>query len=200
MNQILSNTTVLIAAVSAMWIIWLFLIKLQGEPGGELQIDVDFVGQQNNNWLIEVSTILTNRSLVRYRYGAFRLNVRYLLPTDTIKDGSERANYQLFCPRTIDNQDKRVSNGVRHFDNVEYIDPGLSFRHSYITFVPAEATFVWVQCELLFPSWYQLLKWRKLQDKIKKKEKLRPEDKEKVRKKNGQKLFKVPKEVASQAL
>jgi hypothetical protein len=191
MNQIISNTTLLIAAVSAMWIIWLFLTRRQGEPGGELQINVEFVGQQNDNSLIEVSAILTNRSLVRHRYGGFRLKVRYLLPDDKIEDGEDKLNYQLYCPRTID---KRINKTHRFFANAEYIDPGSSFRHSYITFVPAKATFVWVQCELLFPSWYQLLKWRKLQDKLKKKENLKPEDKKKLRLKNAQKLFKVPKE------
>jgi hypothetical protein len=193
MNQIISNTTLLLAAVSAMWIIWLFLTKRQGEPGGELQIHVDFVGQQNDNWLIEVSAILTNRSLVRHRYGAFRLKVRYLLPDDIIKDGVKKLNYQLYFPRTIDEGANRINKKPRFFANAEYIDPGLSFRHSYITFVPAKATFVWVQCELLFPSWYQLLRWRKLQDKLKNKEVLLPEDKQKLRLKNAQKLFKVPK-------
>src|SRR5438128_741347 len=121
MNQIISNTTLLIATVSAVWIIWLFLTRRQGEPGGELQINVDFVGQQDDKWLIEVSAILTNRSSVRHRYRDFRLKVRYFLPTDKIEDGEDWLNYQLSCPRTIDDRDKHISKKHRFFANAAYI-------------------------------------------------------------------------------
>ena len=173
MNQILSITPLVVAIVSAMWVYWHFLIRREGEPGAEIEINVDFVGQQESKWLIEVSAILTNRSFVRHDYQDFQLKIRYLLPTDEVTDGSEKINFQLNFPRIID---ERLSERCRYFANVAYIDPRLSFRHSYITFIPAEATFIWVQCKLLFPTKRHWLLWKK-----------------KMEMKNTQRLFKVPK-------
>jgi hypothetical protein len=68
MNEILSITPLLFALVSAVWVYWHFLIRREGEPGAEIEINVDFVGQQKAKWLIEVSAILTNRSYVRHKY------------------------------------------------------------------------------------------------------------------------------------
>lgn len=178
MDQILSITPLLFAIVSAMWIYWHFLIKREGEPGAEIEINVDFVGQQKDKWLIEVSAILTNRSYVRHNYHDFQLKVRYLLPNDEVADGGDKINFQLNFTRTID---ERIAGKCRFFANAAYIDPRLSFRHSYITFIPAEATFIWLQCKLLFPTKRRRLGWKK-----------------QLAMKNTQRLFKVPKEMASQ--
>ena len=62
-------------------------------------------------------------------------------------DGDERIQFQLCCNRTID---ERISGSKRRFANVAYIDPRLTFRHSYVTFVPGDATFIWLQCSLRF--------------------------------------------------
>lgn len=179
MNQLISMTPLLVALVSAMWVLWHFLIRREGEPGAEIEIKVDFVGKQKEKWLIEVSAILTNRSYVRHEYKDFQLRVRYLLPDDEVIDGDEKkVNLQIHFPRTIDD---RVNRKCRFFANAAYIDPRLSFRHSYITFIPADATFIWVQCKLLFPAKRHHLGWTK---------KLEP--------KNTQRLFKVPAEPASE--
>jgi hypothetical protein len=186
MNQVLSITPLLFAIISAVWFYWLFISRREAEPGAELQINVDFVGQQKAKWLIEVSAILTNRSLVRHRYLDFRVNIRYLLPADEIVDGKievvddkiKDLHYQTNFPHTID---ERIPKGEkRYFANAEYIDPKLSFRHSYITFVPAEATFILVQCNLQFPTRRRWLRWKKDYER-----------------KNAQRLFKVPKEAVN---
>src|ERR1700686_4720666 len=125
--------SVFVAVISAAWILWLFLLRREAEPGAELDPDVEFLGKQNGKWLIEVVAKLTNRAGVRHWYRQFRVVVRYLLPDDDIFDGEKKLNYQLYCQRSIDD---RV-NDSRYFSNASYIDPHLTFRHSYITFVPA---------------------------------------------------------------
>jgi hypothetical protein len=153
------------------------LIRREGEPGAEIEINVDFVGWQKDKWLIEVSTVLTNRSFVRHEYRDFQLKVRYLLPDDEVSDGDEKIYFQLNFSRTID---ERIGGQCRFFANAAYIDPRLSFRHSYITFIPAEANFIWVQCRLLFPTKRRWLGWKK-----------------KLEVKNTQRLFKVAEERTS---
>jgi hypothetical protein len=164
--------TPLFALVGALWAVGMFLMKREADPGAELEIQLDFAGRQGGSWLIEVAAILRNQGFVRHWYHDFRVVVRYLLPDDPIIDGEAKIHYQLNCRRTID---ERISGARRLFANASYIDPRLTFRHSYVTFVPADATFVWVQCSLAFPgrlSWYN---WKKV-----------PETK------NVQRLFRVP--------
>lgn len=118
------------------------------ESGAELQLDVFVVGAQDGQRLIEVVATLANRSSVRRPYRDFRVIVRYLLPTDPIRDADASLQHQLEFPHSIDS---RINGGERTFANAESIDPGVTSRHSYITFVPAEATFLMVRCSVEFP-------------------------------------------------
>jgi hypothetical protein len=71
---------------------------------------------------------------------------------DPIVDGGSELAHQIVVPHTIDS---RIGGTKRFFANAEYIDPRLTFRHSYVTFVPAEATFLLVQCSLEFPTLFR---------------------------------------------
>jgi hypothetical protein len=135
------------SGVAALWIIWQFLVRREGVPGAELGIDAVFVGRQDHQWLIEVVAVLANRGFVRHDYSDFSITVRYFLPEDEIRDGEAAIHYQLECERTID---QRIGGKKRTFANVAYIEPRLTFRHSYITFVPADSTFIWLQCRMKF--------------------------------------------------
>jgi hypothetical protein len=162
----------LVGLVSAGWVLWLFLLRREAEPGAELDLDVEFVGKQDGKWLIEVVANITNRASVRHWYRQFRVVVRYLLPEEEIIDGEERLNYQVVCKRSIDD---RINGYPRYFSNASYIDPRLTFRHSYVTFIPAEATFLWVQLKLKFPRRDVWKPWKRVEEL-----------------KNSQRLFKVP--------
>lgn len=152
--------------VGAGWSYWKFVIQRANEPATDIDIGVNFVGKQQGQWIIEVTVTLENKSLVRLRYEDFQLTVRYLLPEDGVEDGGPKVNHQLRAWRTID---ERIGGGKRYFSNVEYINPKQVFRQRYITYVPGDTTFVWIQTKFFFQ-----LKGR-----------------EKV---NSQKIFGVPKE------
>jgi hypothetical protein len=67
------------------------------------------------------------------------------MPRDEVKDGGEKIKYQLYFPKkNIDATKKRC------FENVGYINPKQEFNHRYITSIPSNATFVWIQCKFLF--------------------------------------------------
>lgn len=139
------------SVVVATWVLVQFFLRREAEPGAELQLDVYFVGRQHSQRLIEVVATLSNRGFVRHRYSDFRVNVRYLMAEDPIVDGGRELAHQLVAPHTIDS---RINGTKRYFANAAYIDPRLTFRHSYVTFVPAEATFLLVQCSLEFPTFF----------------------------------------------
>ena len=131
----------------AVWVYWIYLRRRENEPATDIDLELAFVGIQDHQWIIEVTAILENKSLVRHAYRDFQLAIRYLLPEDKVADGPAKIGYQLNCPHTID---KRITPGSRNFENAAYINPKQRFLHRYITSVPERATFVWVQCKFIF--------------------------------------------------
>lgn len=129
------------------WAYRKFIYQRENEPATDIDIDLKFVGIQDNKWIIEITSFLRNQSLVRHEYKDFQVSVRYLLPEDKVEDGDEGILYQLNFPRSID---ERISGKKRFFGNVEYINPKQEFNHRYITSIPINATFVWIQCKFLF--------------------------------------------------
>ena len=133
--------------VGAVWVYRKYIAQREREPATDIDIDVRFVGIQDGKWIIEITSVLENKSLVRHSYENFRVSVRYLLPEDEVLDGPDRIKYQLTFPSTID---ARIDGKKRFFANVNYINPRQKFNHRYITYVPSNATFVWVQCQFFF--------------------------------------------------
>lgn len=134
--------------VAGGWAYWRFIYQRANEPATDIDIDLRFVGIQDDKWVIEVTSFLKNQSLVRLEYRDFQVSIRYLLPIDKIEDGKADIFYQLNCPTSIDD---RLKEGERRlFGNVNYINPKQEFKHRYVTHIPANATFVWVQCKFWF--------------------------------------------------
>jgi hypothetical protein len=133
--------------VAGGWAYWKFIIQRSNEPATDIDIDLKFIGRQDGQWIIEVTSFLKNQSQVRLEYKNFQVGVRYLLPEDKVKDGDEDLVYQLDFPNTIDD---RIKPNKRRFENAVYINPKQEFRHRYITSVPVNATFVWVRCKFFF--------------------------------------------------
>lgn len=166
---------VAVTVLSATWIVWLFILRREAEPIVELDVNITFVGRQKGSLLIEAEAKLTNKGKVREWYRQFRVVVRYILPDDEIIDGPPKLNYQLLCSRTIDD---RIGGAARYFANSAYIDPQLCYQHRYVTFVPEEAVFVWIQVRMAFRRRDLWRPWKKFEEI-----------------KNSQRLFRVPAEV-----
>jgi hypothetical protein len=144
-----------------LWAYWQFVYQRKKEPATDIDVDLRFVGQQNKAWIIEVTCVLQNKSLVRHTYKHFQVTVRYLTAADRIVDGPKAIQHQLHVPTTIDDRlespgtenrkTRRFFSGVADVTtNQNYINPGQQFHQRYVTWVPDEATFVWVQCKFSF--------------------------------------------------
>jgi len=156
--------------VGAGWAYWKFIYQRQREPATDIDIDVRFVGVQKEKWVIEVTCVLENKSLVRHTYRDFQVTVRYLERTDEITDGPDGINYPLEAPKTIDDRIDKVKRFFAGVDranspkdgmaqrhrNQNYINPRQQFRHRYVTWIPNSASFVWVQCKFNFSlGWHR---------------------------------------------
>ena len=144
--------------VGAGWAYWKFIYQRQREPATDIDIDVRFVGMQKEKWVIEVTCVLENKSLVRHTYRDFQVTVRYLECTDEIIDGDAGIKFQLAAPKTIDDRIKKAKRFFAGVDlskgnskgNQNYINPRQQFRHRYVTWIPSASSFVWVQCKFDF--------------------------------------------------
>src|SRR5580704_5181488 len=102
------------------WAYWKFIYQRQKDPASDIDLDLRFVGIQDQKWIIEVTAFLENKSLVQHRYENFTVSIRYLLTADSIEDGDEKILYQLKCPRTIND---RIGGNQRRFGNVDFLNP-----------------------------------------------------------------------------
>lgn len=120
------------------WAYWKFVLHREKEPRAQFDLDVSFVGLQDGKWLIEVSGCLANKGNVRHLVENATLNIRYLTSGDSVSESSTPRLYrQLYFPHEI---------GRRKIWWDSYIDPGLEFRNSYLTWVPDNAQFILVLC------------------------------------------------------
>jgi hypothetical protein len=142
-----SFTTVAAIIGGGWWAYWKFVIQRGNEPATDIEVDVAFIGAQDDKLVVQITSTLNNKSLVRLQYDDFQVSARYLLPDDAVREGGERLAFQLLFPRTID---ERIDGAKRYFSNVNYINPKQEFRHRYITYIPVDATFLWVQCKFFF--------------------------------------------------
>lgn len=154
---------------AGIWAYWKFIYQREKEPAADIDIDVRFVGVQDDKWIIELTSCVENKSFVRLSYKKFQVIIRYLTHEDKIVDSLvekkdatdqekkdakeegnafvEKINFQLNCPRNID---ERISENKRYFANVDYINPKQKFKHRYVTFISTDASFIWVQCKFKF--------------------------------------------------
>jgi hypothetical protein len=147
-----------------LWAYWQFIYQRKKEPATDIEVDLTFVGRQRGAWIVEVTCRLSNKSLVRHTYRDFQVTLRYLTAEDEIVDGPPEIQHQLLVKKTIDGrlqssagkepQGRRIRrffSGVADGPaNENYINPGQQFHQRYVTWVPDDATFVWVQCKFSF--------------------------------------------------
>jgi hypothetical protein len=129
-----SLVTSIALIVGGAWAYGKFRYRRERDPRAEFDLDVTFAGTQDGRRLIEVNAYVENKGTVRHPIRDFSITIRHLLESDPIVDGSEAIRFQINVPHAV----------KRTLWKKTYIDPGLKYRNSYITSVPAEATFLLV--------------------------------------------------------
>ena len=138
-SAVLSTIAVIVAGL---WAYWKFIWQKEKEPRAEFDVNAEFIGKQNGKWLLEVSAQLVNRGKVRHLMEDASINIRYLTASDEV---AESANAELFRQISFPH-----SIGRRAIWRNSFIDPGLSFRISYVSWVPQEATYVLLLCKFKY--------------------------------------------------
>src|SRR4051812_4336176 len=85
--------------VGGLWAYRKFLHERHDEPATDIDVDLEFVGTQAGQHIVQVTAALQNKSLVRHSYRNFSVSIRYLTSEDPLADGGPRLHYQLLCPK-----------------------------------------------------------------------------------------------------
>ena len=130
-SAVLTASAILFGGI---WAYWKFVLQREREPRAEFDLAAEFVGRQDGKWLLEVSARLANKGRVRHLMKNATLNIRYLTASDAVTESEGKNHFrQARFPHSI---------GRRTAWWDSYIDPGLEFRNSYVTSIPADATYI----------------------------------------------------------
>lgn len=145
-----SLLTIVAFLVGGWWTYWRFVRQRDDCPKIEFNVDMKFVGIQNERCLIEATVIVKNKGLVRHRLSDFKLNVRYLLPEDRLVSGGQCINYQTDFTHSINSDEALKSRHVVPWN--PFVDPGVTQPFVYITSIPSSATYVLLWTEFRYSN------------------------------------------------
>lgn len=136
-QAIQSVATVTAIIIGGIWAYFRFYKQREHSTRLEFTVDVEFVGLQDNRWLVEVVAFIENKGLVLHDIRNFVFDLRYLTNKDVLEDGEKNINFQT----NIKHSCKKGSWIPEDWEST-FIEPGLKTRYSYIANVPAAATFL----------------------------------------------------------
>jgi hypothetical protein len=131
--------TVLALVFGGLWTYRLFIRRREDVPHIEFSVDVNFVGVQDDQWLVEILALLDNKGQVRHSISDFTFDLRCVSSDEALRHGGEGINYQLEIPHKL-KEGSWMPRGWAY----TFIEPGLRTRYSFISTVPVSASFVLV--------------------------------------------------------
>ena len=130
-----------------LWAWWRYRVQAEGVPRVDFSVDVQFVGVQKTDWLVEILGHVTNRGLVPQRMNSLEFEIRYLDRFDAVVY-TEEYRGQVIVP-TILKQGSWIPAGNR---TSMVLLPGISLRYNYVYRVPRTASFVLLHGRLDYPD------------------------------------------------
>lgn len=114
----------------------------------ELRVNVEFVGKQAGQWLVELLGLLENKGAVPHEIRDMRFELRCLLKGDSLQEGDDAIQKQVNFTRDI----KEGSWTPGGQDSKMTILPGVALRYSHIARLPPDASFVLLHGKLQYNS------------------------------------------------
>lgn len=128
--------TVVVGAGAAVWAIVKTVRRREHAPRLQFAVDIQFVGVQDGQWLVELLALVDNNGLVRHTIREFTFDLRILYARDHIKEGDQAVNGQTLIPNKI-----KTGAWVPSAWEGTFIEPGVQTRYSFVSAIPVNATF-----------------------------------------------------------
>ena len=141
-----SFATALSLIVGGSWVYWKFIRQRENQPSIDFSAAVNFIGQQGDWLVVELTAEVTNHGKVQHRLERFELDLNGILPSDPLEPREEWGN-QVHFPHLLA-KGSFLPDGTQYF----FIDPGAKARYSYVTRVPSTMAFVILHTWFEYPN------------------------------------------------
>jgi hypothetical protein len=133
------------AVVGGIWAYVKIVRRREHAPRVDFTVELAFIGEQQQRWLVDVRALVNNEGLVRHTFRDFSFELRALYHDDDLVDDDETIGGQTRVPHLLRRGSWLPENWTESF-----IEPGLRTRYSYVTSVPVRASFVLLHGLLLY--------------------------------------------------
>ncbi len=121
-----------------LWALRRYVFHRESVPKLELRVDVEFVGRQKGEWLVELLGLLKNKGNVPHKIRDLRFELRYLRRDDGLADGGADIQRQVKFAELA----KEGSWTPGDQDESMTLLPGIAIRYNHLAKIPADVAFV----------------------------------------------------------
>lgn len=141
-----SIITSLALVTGGSWALWRFVLNRESAPKIDLDIDLSFVRQQGDSWIVEGVALVKNPGTVRLDFKRFTYELHYALSSDNF--GSQTTEEGV-AKKGIPTDSFRAMFKESWLEDCDYtyLEPGERSRYSFLAFPPANATMLVLLCE-----------------------------------------------------
>ena len=138
-----SVATVASFIVGGIWVYSRYIHQQERYPNIEFSADVQFIGKQDDYWIVELIATVENKGKAQHRMEEFLFDLNAIEKNGEVQT-SEKWGNQVDFPVSVA-QGSFLPKQYKFF----FIDPGVKAKYSYLSRVPTSASFV------VLHSWFK---------------------------------------------
>ncbi len=138
-----SIATVVSFIIGGIWVYSKYIHQQERYPNIEFSTDVQFIGKQNDEWIVELIAMVRNKGKAQHRMEEFLFDLNAIEKNRKIQTSEKWGNQVDFPVLLV--QGSFLPKQYKFF----FIDPGVEAKYSFLTKVPATASF------LVLHSWFK---------------------------------------------
>ena len=126
--------------IGGFWVYRKYIKTRENCPKIQFDVDLNYLGQQDNKILIEIIARMENKGLVRHWINDLTFNIFILETNDKVEFGREKINYQLAFKKHYPDADRANSRIVVIPPNFgdSFVDPGVCQQYTYLSAIPKD--------------------------------------------------------------
>ena len=126
--------------VAGVWAYRRYVLEDSKYPHIETSAEIDFIGRQQDFWIVELKAVLVNRGRVQHKIDRFGFDLNSIYGGTSVKTSDEWGG-QLDFPH-------KEAGGSFIPESFKYfvIGPSVTAKYSYVTKVPKKASFLILHC------------------------------------------------------
>lgn len=137
-GAVITSLSIIIAGI---WAYRRFIVQQERYPHLNFSADINIIGKQNNEWVVELIACIENKGKVPHKMRNFDFNLNAIYKTDTLKN-LDKWGGQVDFEHPI----TKGSFLPQHM-SFFFVDPGTEAKYSFITKIPDKASFAILHCQ-----------------------------------------------------